>query len=138
MKDDLPPNIFTTMFIIFITIEPVSRPSGFGEKSSKFQPLDLDPPPPPVPKVSWVSRTILLHVVAVQQWTFGNEFIVICHDKIHQKLNGTESQRTPDQVSCETELLDTHVFLGSVQWVLLEISWTKIKKWDSFFGGWGI
>ena len=30
-------------------------------------------------------------------------------------MNGTESQRTPDQVSCETELLDTQVFSGSVK-----------------------
>ena len=34
---------------------------------------------------------------------------------IHQKLNGTESQRTPDQVSCETELLDSQEFSGSVK-----------------------
>ena len=34
----------------------------------------------------------------------------------HQKLNGTESQRTPDQVSCEKELLDTERFFsGSVK-----------------------
>ncbi len=38
----------------------------------------------------------------------------------HQKLNGTESQQTPKLL----ELLDTQVFSGSVQWVLLEISWT--------------
>ena len=38
---------------------------------------------------------------------------------IHQKLNGTESQRTPDQVSCDRAIrLDTLVFSGSVQWVL--------------------
>ena len=29
----------------------------------------------------------------------------------------------PRSVSCETELLDTQVVSGSVQWVLLEISW---------------
>ena len=42
---------------------------------------------------------------------------------IHQKLNGTESQWTESQVSCWLELLDTQVFSGSVQWVVLEISW---------------
>ena len=41
----------------------------------------------------------------------------------HPKLNGTESQRTPLEVSCDEALLDTQVFSGSVQWVLLEISW---------------
>ena len=40
---------------------------------------------------------------------------------LHQKLNGTESQRTPKRVAIE--LLDTQVFSGFVQWVLLEISW---------------
>ena len=34
---------------------------------------------------------------------------------IHQKLNGTESQRTPWPVSCYIELLDTQVFSGSVK-----------------------
>ena len=38
----------------------------------------------------------------------------------HQKLNGTESQRTPKEVAIE--LLDTQGFSGSVQWVLLQIS----------------
>ena len=38
---------------------------------------------------------------------------------VHQKLNGTESQRTPKLL----ELLDTQVFSGSVRsWVLLVIS----------------
>ena len=46
------------------------------------------------------------------------DVVIICPEKskkplfFHQKLNGTESQRTPDQVSCETELLDTQVFRG--------------------------
>ena len=34
---------------------------------------------------------------------------------IHQKLNGT--------LPTAIDLLDTQVFSGSVQWVLLEISW---------------
>ena len=42
-------------------------------------------------------------------------------DVFHQKLNGTESQWTPTEVA--VELLDAQVFSGSVQWVLLEISW---------------
>ena len=44
---------------------------------------------------------------------------------IHQKLNGTESQRTP--FSKLLELLDTQVS-GSVQWVLLEISWKQFRR----------
>ncbi len=44
-------------------------------------------------------------------------------DVVHRKLTGTESQRTPDQVSCETELLATQDFVGVREtWVLLEIS----------------
>ena len=37
------------------------------------------------------------------------------HSTIHQKLNGTLSQRTPWPVSCYIELLDTQVFSGSVK-----------------------
>ncbi len=38
---------------------------------------------------------------------------------------GTQSQRTPDPVSCWVELLDTQGFFGvREKWVLLEISWT--------------
>ena len=36
-------------------------------------------------------------------------FPIIIHN---QNLNGTESQRTPDQVSCYKLLLDTQVFVG--------------------------
>ena len=32
-----------------------------------------------------------------------------CLHKLHQKLNGTESQRTPDQVSCDRAMIDTQV-----------------------------
>ena len=51
-------------------------------------------------------------------------------------LNGTKSQRTPKEVAIE--LLDTPVFSGSVQWVLLEISWkpqknTKNLSWSTWF-----
>ena len=44
---------------------------------------------------------------------------------VQQKLNGTESQRTPDQVSCDSSLLDTSGFFGVREtWVRpLEISW---------------
>ncbi len=42
----------------------------------------------------------------------------------HQTLNGTESQRTPDQVSCELELWSILRGPGvREKWVLLEISW---------------
>ena len=34
---------------------------------------------------------------------------------IHQKLNGTEVPTDPKSVSCETDLLDTQVFSGSVE-----------------------
>ena len=72
----------------------------------------------------------------------------------HQKLNGTESQRTPDQVSCETELLDTQVFSGSVKsgscWRFLRwlgcclfafskaeicqaVNWNGLRRFESFF-----
>ena len=49
---------------------------------------------------------------------------------IHQKLNRTESQRTlPSKL---LEILDTQV-QGSVQWVLLEISWNQpCKQWQIF------
>ena len=43
---------------------------------------------------------------------------------IHQRLNGTLPTHPPKEVFLE--LLDTQVFSGSVQWVLLEISWKPL------------
>ena len=53
---------------------------------------------------------------------------------IQEKLNGTESQRTPDQVNCDRAIRFTQVFSGSVlSWVLLEIFlnvcfWPRLVK----------
>ena len=41
----------------------------------------------------------------------------------HQKLNGTESQRTADQVSCDRAIRYSGFFGVREKWVLLEISW---------------
>ena len=48
---------------------------------------------------------------------------------VHQKLNGTESQRTPFW-KLRKLLWDTQVFSGSVQWILLEISWIVLTLVD--------
>ena len=49
-------------------------------------------------------------------------------------FHGTESQRTPDQVSGDRAVFDTQVLSGSVQWVLLEISWiigfSRVPGWN--------
>ena len=42
----------------------------------------------------------------------------------HHKLNGTLPTQPVQQVAIE--LLDTQVVSGSVQWVMLEISWNHI------------
>ncbi len=60
----------------------------------------------------------VIHGILQKRW--GEEVY------IHQKLNGTESQRTPDQVSCDRAI--RHSGLGVREtWVLLEISWIISK-----------
>ena len=64
--------------------------------------------------------------------TFGFLLTESCRmdmESTHQKLNGTESQRTPDQVSCDSSLLDNYWGLGVREtWILLEISWKVLNQ----------
>ena len=57
---------------------------------------------------------------------YFSDGLVKNHQLVHQKLNGTESQRTP--FSKLVELLDTQVFSGSVQycWRFLGTTWRII------------
>ena len=49
---------------------------------------------------------------------------IFYNPRIHQKFNGTESQRTP--FSCVFGVFDTQVFFGLREtWVVVEFSWKK-------------
>ena len=55
--------------------------------------------------------------------------------KVHQKLNGTESQRIPDQVSCDRAIRYSGLGVRET-WVLLEISWIKCLPKVPSNSGW--
>ena len=98
---------------------------------------------PSMPSWPWVeNQTSLGALDKIEKWTFGwstlrpQVSIFRIHHQykasglarpssrvwFHQKLNGTESQRTPWKVSCDRAIRSSG-FSGSVQWILLEISW---------------
>ena len=58
------------------------------------------------------SKNVMQIVVEQSVWLWFN-----------QKLNGTKSQRTPDQVSCDRAMRYSGFFGVRGPWVLLEISW---------------
>ena len=99
-------------------------------------------------QMSWFNHQLRKLVALLTRWNFGSLKVQngskgVCfftHKKqSHQKLNGTESQRTADQVSCDRKShLDTQGFFGVREtWLLLEISWNKsLEVFISWWNFW--